>query len=186
MSHDVINFLPDVQVRAFRRTYLARLASTWAVAIALVVVAHVALLTPTYLYIENEHASRVEQLQILTAPPQEGQESLGARVEALSQNTKRLNLFLEKPRGSYFMQELLALPQKGVYIHALSIDVSTTLSNQIQMRVSGTASSREELRAYYLALSDLSFITSTDLPLSVYAKENDIPFSIGITGTITP
>ena len=185
MSHDVINFLPEEKIRAFRRMYQARIASTAAVAVALLVVAHAALLTPTYLYIENEYSSRNAQLAALAGGyAQEGQETLSTRVEALTKNTQRLGLFLEKPRASTFVEALLAVPQTGVSLQALSIDVPT--GNQITIRVSGTASSREELRTYHLALSALPFVSSADLPLSVYAKESDIPFSIDLSGTLSP
>ena len=185
MSHDVINFLPEEKIRAFRRMYQARILSTAAVALAFLVVAHVALLTPTYLYIENEYTSRNAQLKALASErAQEGQETLAVRVEALAKNTERLDAFLEKPRASTFAQALLAVPQTGISLHALSIDVPA--GNKITIRVSGTASSREELRTYHLALSALSFVSSADLPLSVYAKENDIPFSISLTGTLSP
>jgi Tfp pilus assembly protein PilN len=185
MSHDVINFLPESSVRAFGRMYQARLASTVAVAVALLVVAHVALLTPTYLYIENEYMTRSAQLAMLAGEhAQEGQEALSARVGALAKNTERLDAFLGKPRVSTFVQALLTVPQTGVSLYALSIDVPTL--DGVTMRVSGTASSREELRAYHLALSTLPFVSSADLPLSVYAKESDIPFSITLVGTLSP
>ena len=45
----------------------------------------------------------------------------------------------------------------------------------------GVASTRQTLQAYTDTLENLLHI-SVDLPISAYAKESDIPFSISLSG----
>jgi hypothetical protein len=54
------------------------------------------------------------------------------------------------------------------------------------MEITGVADTREDLRGYDAALSALPYVSSVDLPISVYAKSSSIPFSISLTGSLTP
>jgi len=49
------------------------------------------------------------------------------------------------------------------------------------LSVSGTAANREALRTYQLALQGAPFTLTAALPVSAYAKDSDIAFTITIT-----
>ncbi len=54
------------------------------------------------------------------------------------------------------------------------------------MTVSGMAATRDALRQYATALGGLPYVSKADLPISAYAKDSDITFTITLTGTLTP
>lgn len=187
MSHDVINFLPEDKIQAFKRMYGARVLSAVALALVFVVAAHVALLAPAYVYIHETYTSAQMQLAALQNTDQKGDSNdMVDRVAAAHKNANTLKAFLDTPQSSTFIQALLGLPSDGISLGEISVDIAETSGRALTMRVSGVASTREALRTYHLAVSGLPFVAQADMPLSVYARESDIPFSIAITGTTTP
>ncbi len=187
MSHDVINFLPEDKVQAFKRMYGARVLSATALALVFVAAAHVALLAPAYVYIHETYTSAQMQLAALQNTDQKGESNdIVERVAAAEKNAQTLEAFLDTPQASTFIQALLKLPAVGISLGEISVDIAQTTANTLSMRVSGVADTREALRTYHLAVSGLPFVVQADMPLSVYARENEIPFSIVITGNTTP
>jgi hypothetical protein len=54
------------------------------------------------------------------------------------------------------------------------------------MMITGSAATRTALQSFKEELASLPFVTSADLPISAFAKESDIPFSITVTGSLKP
>ncbi len=47
--------------------------------------------------------------------------------------------------------------------------------------VSGTAATRDALRQYQLALQNAAGVQSADVPVSAYAQDANIPFTVTVT-----
>ena len=58
--------------------------------------------------------------------------------------------------------------------------------NDGKMVLTGIASTRETLRTYVTTLSRLPYVSNAEVPISVYAKESLIPFTLTLTGSLTP
>jgi hypothetical protein len=143
------------------------------------------LLFPSYLYISEELALERAQLSELEASlAQNGQGDINARFTRLNEHAKRLLTFSQTPAASDALERLLEVPHANVALSGFSVDAA--VGNVRQGKISGIADSREALRVYHQALTAVPFVTKADLPLSAYAKEADIPFSILLTLTLTP
>lgn len=187
MLHDLVNFLPRERVDAFRRMYTIRMLCVVAIGVTFVTTIHVALITPTYIYIHKEYETRKSKHAVLiSTQARNGHEEISKRLDTLSAGVARLQEFLAPVRTSDVIRALLQVPHPKVQLHGIHVAVPAVQGGQTQIQISGVASSREALRTYHLALLQWSFVQSADLPLSVYAKESDIPFSISIAGQGTP
>ena len=81
------------------------------------------------------------------------------------------------------MNNVLVIPRPGIVLSGFDYEPSVGKSAGT-LAVSGTATTRDALRNYQLALEGASFARSADLPVSAYAKDTDITFTI--TVTLTP
>lgn len=187
MSHDVTNFLPPERRHSFTHNYFIRLATLAVVLATIMVGIHAALFAPTFLYVSNIHARAVAELAALSQKGMGGEaDDSTVRVQSLEKDATRLVAYGTAPSASGILQKLFAVPHAHVSLQSISVDIAREGTTQTRMRISGVASSREGLRAYHSALSVLPFVVSADLPLSVYAKETDIAFTIDIASTLTP
>lgn len=184
MFPELTNLLPVSRVRAFRRAYFMRLAVVALALAAVVVVAHGFLLAPSYLYAARETAREQRQLDAISASLATTEEKqVSARLSALRDNVTYLGHLGAAPTASAVLRAVLAVPRPGITIGGISF---TPAAAKSQMILTGTATTRGALRQYDQALATLPFVTSADLPISAYAKDTDIPFTITLMGTLQP
>lgn len=182
---ELTNLLPIDKVRATSRDYFLRLATVALVAVAVLVLIHGALLAPTYLYLSEEVKTRQAHFEGLSASLASSEErAIHERLSSLAGQAEQLLATTNTPTATAAIREVLSLPRGGVAVTGITISPVTGAEGQ--MRIMGIAPTRESLRKYSQALATLPFVSRADLPLSVYAAENDITFSIAITGTLTP
>ncbi|KND51563.1 MAG: hypothetical protein AB202_03275 [Parcubacteria bacterium C7867-007] len=185
MSSELTNLLPRSSAKAFKHGYLLRVAALALFMLTLLIVIHGLLLAPSYLYARTEVVRQTKQLEGLDASLQTSEEKeVRARLGSLTGNVTYLNRLATTTAASDVVRRILDVPRSGVQISGFTYAPST--KDGARMTVSGVASSRDTLRAYALALGQLPFVTNADLPISAYAKENDIPFTITLTGTLKP
>lgn len=181
---NLTNLLPEDRRRALAREYLLRLVALVGAAASVLVLIHAALLAPSYIYLSEEVTTRTEHLSDISALAGSSQEgALGERSAKVEADAQALSILVSLPAASPVIEDILALPRFGVSITGLSVTPSLE-GGEAKMSVSGIASTRETLRRYYQALSALPFVASAHLPLSVYASEAEIPFTIALTGTL--
>ncbi len=178
------NLLPSDRVRALSREYALRVITLLAATITVLVLIHAALLMPSYIYLSEEVQTRQEHLNDFSTMFGSSEErAYGERAAALETKAQILLQLAGLPDATPVLEQLLALPHAGVRITGFSVTPSLE-GGEAKLSVSGVAATRESLRRYYQSLAGLAFITSADLPLSVYASESDIPFTIALTGTL--
>lgn len=184
---ELTNLLPSERVHAFSRNYFMRVVTMSAWLGAFLLVIHGALLIPTYVYLLEEVETRKDHLETLTASVTSSEEqSVEDRLTTLTARAERLLALTEIPPASAALLSVLAVSSPNVRVTGISTTPSQTKGVEGTMRVTGVAATREALRNYHQTLSALPFVSKADLPLSVYAEESDIAFSIAITGTLTP
>lgn len=184
MSAELTNLLPQDRQAAARREYLIRVASVACGLLTLLALALGAMLVPTYLYLADRVAlaeSRLGELDAALASSGEGE--LSSRVASIKADVGRLDAIYASPSAAAAIRTVLLVPSEGVSLGGITFSASLA---EGRMTVTGTAATREALRQYALALSSLPFAKSADLPLSAYAKESDIPFTITLTGPLKP
>lgn len=178
-----MNLLPDARKHILTRFYFMRVGVVSALLLAGVFVIHTTLMLPAYLNVSQKNTDRTLELSTLTARLADSQEQeLDSRVEALSERAQYLATLTHGTTASGALRTFVAVPHNGLRISSFSFAEGSAA----RLTISGTAVSREALRAYAGALATLPYVSSVDLPISAYAKESDIPFSITVTGTLTP
>lgn len=186
MYHELTNLLPSDRSRALRREYFARLGVVALSMLAILVVIHAVLLLPTYLSIRDDaqyERARLAELETALASSEEQQ--VGSRLARLANDTAYLTAQAEAPSGSDAIRAVLLVPRAGISITNVSYTASPT-AGENRLVLMGVAETRDTLRRYYSALSSQPFVSKADLPISTYAKETDLVFTITLTGTLTP
>lgn len=180
------NLLPSDRARSLQGEYRLRLVTVIAVSIAVLVLIHGVLLVPSYMYAAGEVATRAKHLAELSALAAAGDERpLSEREAEVAAEATSLSSLLSSAGAADVVRDLLALPHAGVRVTGVSVSPALAGAPST-MTVTGVANTRESLKRYRDALADLPFVDKADLPLSVYAAEADLPFTISLSGNLTP
>src|SRR5690349_17124318 len=184
MSSDLTNLLPPERIRAFRRSYYMRLGALAVLALAVLAVVHGILLAPAYIYLNDAatlEEAHLSQINANLASGGEGQ--MNARLGKLESDAGRLVAVASSTSATRVIRAVLGVPRTGITLIGFTYHAPSPVG---RVTITGMATTRENLRQYVLALSALPFAKSADLPLSAYAKESDIPFTITLTGSLAP
>ena len=148
--------------------------------ISLLVIATV-LLVPTYVYLVSAAVSKNARLSSINASLSSGNQSdLAARLEALTADASTLATLARVPSSSSLIRTALGVSRSGVVLSGLSYTPPAG-GKPGTLSITGIATTRNDLRAYQLALGATPGFTSADLPVSSYAKDRQIPFVITVT-----
>lgn len=184
MKHELMNLLPDNRIRSLRQVYFLRLATVAVLVLSGVAIVHGVLLLPSYLFVRAQVVERETRLSALTTTlAGAAEQEVSARVAAIASDSAYLAKRAGAPKASTATQAVLAVPREGVRLRGLSFAPS---EGGAQMLISGVASSREALRRYEQALAGEPYIASVELPISAYAKESNIDFTITLAGPFMP
>jgi hypothetical protein len=181
MRAELTNLLPPERLAALRRDYLFRLGTVALATAALLIVAHGVLLAPAYLYARERIVVAEERLAELSARRAvSGYEDLSARIAAFSARAGDIEKLAAAPSAADAVRAILDLPRRGIALESFAYTPPDPSGKGGRMTVSGIADARDALRAFNDDLGKLPFVASTDLPLSAYAKETAIDFSIAL------
>ncbi|MCX6788011.1 MAG: hypothetical protein NT108_02505 [Candidatus Kaiserbacteria bacterium] len=181
MTNDLSNLLPPERRQALAHEYFLRLGVivVWFM-VALTSIATV-LLIPTYVFLsENVHTKQAHLSAIESSFSTTGGSSFSARLLELSNNTETLAALAQTPSVSMLIRAELVLSRPGISLSGFAYTPAAGTKRGI-LTVSGIAQTRDALRSYQMALSSASFAQSANLPVSAYAKDSHIPFTITIT-----
>jgi hypothetical protein len=175
------NLLPPEREHALKSDYRTRLVVVALWLISALTLGAGALLIPTYLLLAQQEGIKSVQLASLTAKLSSSDEvALAQRLAALSENASRLTDLGKDPSISNTLREMLAIAHVGAALTALDYTPGDGKQARV-VKISGTAASRNALRNYQLALEGSPLVASASLPVSAYAKDTDIPFTIVVT-----
>lgn len=184
MKPELTNLLPENRLRTLRQVYFLRLATVAVLVLSGVAIVHGVLLLPSYLFVRAQVEEREMRLETLTTTlAGAAEQEVSARVAAIGADSTYLATRAAAPKASTATQAVLSVPRDGVRLRGFSF---APQEGGAQMLVSGVASSRESLRRYEQALSDQPFVERVELPISAYAKESNIDFTITLTGSFAP
>lgn len=185
MNSELTNLLPPSFIRDLRQGYFLRVITVAIVLAVSLVIVHGLLLIPSYLYTSARVASEKNELSAITNSLQTSEEKQATdRISTLRANATYLGRLSTLPTASAAVRALLAVPHSGIRLAGFTYNAPGTTPGK--MTITGVASTRDSLRLYTLSLQQLSFISTVDLPISAYAKESNIPFTITLTGSFLP
>ena len=181
MHNELTNLLPSERRRALRRDYFTRLGVITALlATALILVAAV-LLVPTFVFLTaSESTEKTNLATIKSALASSDDATLSAHLAALSNSATMLSALSSTHPISALVRVVLAIPRPGITISSIAYTPATSKSRSILI-ISGAAETRDALHSYQIALQRAAFISSADLPVSAYAKDTSITFTITVT-----
>lgn len=180
MNNQLTNLLPPERQHALSRDYVLRLCTVAAVVIALLTVAAGVLLLPSYVFLTRSEGSKQARLSIIeTVLSSADDAAISARLAALSGEASQLMKLKNEPSASGTMRAILAVSRPGVTIFGITYTRASGATPGA-VSISGTAATRDALRSYQLALEHASFVAAANLPVSAFAKDANISFTIEV------
>lgn len=181
-----MNLLPDSRKQTLARLYLMRLVVVCALLVSGVLCIHMLLAVPALAYTYQLVADRTIEAVVL-GEKLSGTEvrEVSGRIKTLNDTAVALSHSMSDGTATQAIGHITAVPHGGVRITGISFSKGATDTSS-RMVLTGTAVSRESLRSYVSSLNSVPSVSSVDLPISAYAKESDIDFSITLTGRLSP
>lgn len=190
MNPELTNLLPPERIRAFRREYVVRLATIGALLLAALLFVAALLLVPSYRYLDRAYAEKQSSLAALGEDDEAGNGAENAANNAaILAEAAQLASLGESGGASDAIRSVLAVPRPGIALSGITFAAFSEkkgVRTPATIKVSGIAATREALRSYDLALSEMPSVSSADLPISAYAKESNIAFAITLTERAQP
>ena len=139
------------------------------------------LLVPTYVFlIGNANAKEAHLASMRAASSSPDDKAFSSRLTILSKETSILMALANAPSVSEIIRSVLEFSRPGITLSGLTY-TPLTAKNPGTVAISGRALTRDALRNYQLALQSAPFARAVALPVSAYAKDADITFTITIT-----
>ena len=181
MHNELTNLLPSEYRAALMRSYFLRLSVVGVLAASVLIAIAMILLVPTYMLLTQSARTKEARLATIdSALASTDQTMFSARLSALSSSAAELSALDQTPSASAIVRSMLALPRSGISLSDFTYTPAGEAGSGV-LTVSGIAATRESLRSYQIALQGASFTQSADLPVSAYAKDSNIRFTITVT-----
>jgi hypothetical protein len=181
MPDDLTDLLPNERRRALARDYFLRLGvvAVWFATVLTLVSA--LLLAPTYIFLAQSSSAKEARLaNIESMIASSDGTALAARLAVLMSNTNALSALALAPSASEIIRSALAISHPGITFSGFAYAPADG-TRPSTLALSGTAMTRDALRKYQLVLQGAPFARSADLPVSTYAKDSDIGFTVTVT-----
>lgn len=181
MDNERINLLPPERQRALSRDYFFRLGTVVAALITALTCAAAVLLLPTYVFLAKNTATKGAHLtNIGSVLSSADEKALSAQLAAFSSDAALLVELGHAPSIGAIVRQALDVSRPGVILSGFSY-TPAVLKKPGTLAISGTATTRDALRNYQMALERAPFAVLAALPVSAYAQDADIEFSITVT-----
>lgn len=181
MLDDLTDLLPPERRRARARDYFLRLGVVIVWFVTALVLVSALLLLPTYVFLAQSFRAKEARLaNIESALASSDGTALSARLAALTSNTDALAALSRAPSASAIVRLALAVPHPGITFSGFAYAPADG-TRPGTLALSGTAATRDALRKYQLVLQGAPFARSADLPVSTYAKDSNIGFTVTVT-----
>ena len=181
MPEERINLLPPERRRMLSREYLIRLSIVAVMLATVLAVIAALLLLPAYVFLTTNIVAKEARLANIESTLSSSDEvALSARITALSNDAAALAALEDAPSASASIRTVLAIARPGIILSGLTFSSGVDKKPSV-LAVSGRAATRDALRRYQIELQNAPAALSADLPVSAYAKDSDIAFTITMT-----
>jgi hypothetical protein len=183
MFKELTNLLPPSRQLEIVREYHFRLGVVALSVLTVLIISAGVLLIPTYVFLKNSVSTKTNHLTVVAkALTSSDKTSFSTRLVTLSREADAIVALSNISSPSATIRKIITVSRPGISISNFSY---IPLGNKKTRTfiLSGTASTRNALRNYQLALQKTDTVISAELPISVFAKDADIPFTINITLT---
>lgn len=184
MREELTNLLPADRKKAIGRLYTIRLATVTLLLLSFLIVSAVVLRAPIYVYqYQQIQIEQQESVHLASRLSDNQGKGVTARFKALNDNISYLSRLASTSSATSAVASVLNVSHQGVILSGLSYTPAQKGSEE-KITLTGKATTRESLQQYVSTLSSLSSGKGAEVPISTYAKESDIPFTITLTGPL--
>ncbi len=174
----MINLIPPDARSRITLEYWIRVVTVWLFLLAVAAVLAGVFLLPSYILVTSQVRSFAAEAEAAKASV--AQSDGTARALVLASDQARLLLNVEQTKR--FTTIIAAITSAaGAGIEVTDYGFARTTDGIAPVRVGGTASSRQALAAFRDALLTQPVVAAVDLPISNFAKDRDIEFSLMLT-----
>lgn len=178
MNRHRINLLPTQRMVAHERATRIRFGVVVCVGVAILALTGSLLLVPARFMLQQTIAEKEAELALLqTASTTSDRTMVGERLDQLLKNVTAVKALSRSGSASAALRNLLEIPREGIVLTGLTY----TPSQPSTLIVTGVAATRDTLHDYQTALQRASFVRASQLPVSSYAKNVQVPFTITLT-----
>lgn len=178
------NLLPQEKQAVIAREYKYRLATVAIFACSVVVFISAGFLLPSFIISNAKLSTVVKEAQKARAIS-ELQNTKSTSGETLKDTKNKLALLISDP-NEQSVQNILGLITKNkpsdIRIQNISYSRSTDGGEDGKITITGIAKNRESLTKFSSETQSQSIFKNLDLPISNFAKDKDIAFSMQIAG----
>lgn len=175
------DLLPLERRRALARDYYVRLGVVALLFTTALAFASAILLVPTYVFLaKNSGAKEARLANIESSLSSFDDTALSARLSALTGDMDALAALARTPSASAIIRSALAVSHPGATLSGFEY-VPAEKTRSGTFAISGIAATRDALRSYQLALERAPFARSATVPVSTYAKDSNIAFTVTVT-----
>lgn len=177
----MINLIPIEEKKAIKRDLYYRFFVVFFAMLALVVLASIILLIPSYFISLEKNISINQRLEmqkneIMPKIDQQAQvaiKQLDARLSLLGKARQNTYVFSDK-----VVKEILSQKVSGIKINRISYQNDPSDGRKVS--INGIAQNREQLLLFRQALEDDSLFKNVDLPISNFVKDVNIEFGLNL------
>jgi len=177
------NLLPQIQKDTLLREYRSRLVIAALVLVALALVIASVLLVPSILLSSQKEESATRRFEALRSRTGRGDEKELERVLRESKSVLAL-LRHEAPKTLFHELLMSMVAVKTSHVSLVNFSFTPSEAGTFQADVSGIAKDRAGLVAFVKALEQTGFFEAVTAPISDFAKDTNIEFSVHITGAL--
>lgn len=175
----MVNILPKKEQHELITAYYARLASTFLILAALVILIGGALLAPSYILLSESTAASERFTQAVTQTLTLKNKSANTSVlPALSEQARLVGQITRPPELPGLLSGILAAQSKNIQLSKIDISFDQSTPGAGMLALTGTSASREALVAFVDALKKNAAFAGASVPVQNLAGDTDIPFTL--------
>lgn len=168
-----LNLLPEQKRKIIKQEYFLRFFTVFSVFMIAIVVTCIILLLPSYYVTIRNETLLKNDVKALDKPVDEGEVTLKRQAKEADAYVEILSKSGPKHDPSFYFDRVFSLKNSGIRIDSFSY-------NEKSIYVRGISSSREDLITFSDFIKADDFFKSVDLPISSFAKNQDISFALTI------
>jgi len=176
----MFNLIPDSVKEKILKDYLERRVVVWLFALFLVSLMTIIFLLPAYVHVFFEEKNIRADVEVVKNSLQlKKADDVVGTIKATNELLKALSPVKSQARTSEILEK--ALGAKNAAIHITDIEYMEAKTSSSTMLLKGIADKRESLREFVTKLESTEGFAKVELPVSNFAKDKNIDFSINIT-----
>lgn len=175
----MFNLIPDGVKEKIWNDYQKRHIIVWLSALLVFVMVLLVFLLPTYVYVLFEEENmRADVEAVKNSLELRKADDVVGKIKETNEQLKALSWLKNSVKTAEGLEQ--ALHAKDSFIHVTEIQYFETKIGSSTLMLKGIADKRESLRGFVTKLQSIEGFSKVELPVSNFAKDKDIEFTINM------